>query len=366
MLYFQDYEREPTTSLNQVLWFIRFYGDINEIDFKGFTFEDGIEFKRDFQLDYFESLLQLHLESAINLWFHGQTRNEFWRKNKELEETLKKYLDRDLVWKPTFDLLFLRLNWDSVKDLIKQYDCFWYEIRILGRRFLELMFCKISQDMWYLDMDRKSIAQSLYQYIIDSTDGKHNYNNEIELKYRFDDYLESRRLVLPVLVEMEELWRLKIDNISIKNEYITFTISNIIDISEKIFQETIEKIPGKFYKDWEPKKIEKVEYTQEGIKINDSFWKPKDSQKTEDFLKLLSIYFSENPNIKYIHISKLNDFYEKKKSLLKTKLTLNEKNIKNSYMKTFHEKLVLDYEWNFLQMGRWLIEANEDFKNESI
>jgi uncharacterized protein (UPF0216 family) len=54
-------------------------------------------------------------------------------------------------------------------------------------------------------MDRKSISQSLYQYIVDITDGKHNYNNEIELKYRFDDYLESRRLVLPVLVEMEEL-----------------------------------------------------------------------------------------------------------------------------------------------------------------
>ena len=363
MRYSHTYETEPTISLEQVLWFITYYGDINEIDYKWFIFEDGIEFKRTFHQDYFESLMLLHLENVIYLWFHWQTKNEFWRKNKELEKTLKQYQDKDAFWKAMFDLTSFHFDWDVIKNQIKQYDCFGYEIKVNWRRFLELMFCKISQEMWYLDMDRESIVKKLYQYITDSTNGKHNYNDEIVLSYRFDDYLKSRRLILPLLIEMRELWRLKISNISIKNDYIIFSIRNIIDISEEELIKVVNQIPGKFYMNWESKKIEKIEYTQEGIMINDQKWKPKDSQKTEDFLKLVSMYFYENPKIKYIHINTIQEFYTKKKKLINSELTLNEKNIKNSYMKTFKEKLSDDFTWTFLQMSRWVIQAKEDFQD---
>ncbi len=363
MRYFLTYKSEPAIRLGQVLWFINFYGYQNQIDYKSFTFEDGIEFKRSFQQDYFESLMQLHLEHAITLKFQWQTTNEFWRNNKELEKTLREYKDKDLFWQAAFDIASFRLNWDSIKDQIKQYDCFGYEIIVHWRRFLELMFCKISQEMWYLDIDREAVVESLYQYIIDCTNWKHNYNDQILLKYKFDDYLDNRRLILPLLVEMEELWVVKINDISIKDNYITFTISNIIDISEEEMIKIIKKIPWKFYLDSEPKNIEKIEYTQKGVKINDRLWGPKDSQKTEDFIKLVSMYFFENPNIKFIHITTIEDFYIKNKKLLNSELTINEKNIQNSYMRTFEKKLSDDYTWTFLQMDRWLIEAKEDFQN---
>jgi hypothetical protein len=71
MKYFLTQDTHLTISLEQVLWFINYYWDINEIDYKWFTFNDVMEFKLDFHKDYFESLLLVDLECAIklNMWF---------------------------------------------------------------------------------------------------------------------------------------------------------------------------------------------------------------------------------------------------------------------------------------------------------
>ena len=363
MQYFQTFETKPTISLEQVLWVFHYYWYKGEINFWNFGFEDGMEFKWKHNLDYFETLLQLHLESAITLKLSWKIINEFGRRNKDLEKAIKSYQDKGIFWKKSYDLLSLRMNWDIEKEKIKPYDGIWYSVQVNGYRFLELLFCKISHEKWYLDIDRKTVGQNFYSYILDSTGWKNNYNDKIILKYKFDDYLESRRIVLPLLAELEELWRLKISQISLKDNYISFTLSNILDLSQEIVDETIQKIPGRFFMEWEPREIEKVEYTKEGVKINDVLWKPENSKKTEAFLHLLSLYFEENKNINYIHLKTLCDFYEKNKDKLVDTLVLNEKNIKNWYFRTFNTKLSEDYIGNFLQMSRWLIEAKTTFED---
>jgi hypothetical protein len=173
--------------------------------------------------------------------------------------------------------------------------------------------------------------------------------------------MKNKRLILPLLCELESKWNLRISNIKIDGEYIYFELDKILNISAITFINTSIDIKFK----WEKQKISNIEYTKKWIKINSNKWVPKDSIKSETFLIILSNYFYENPELDEILVTDFISYYEDnlerflidldENKRLKY-LVLSDKNIKNSYIKTINEKILQDHTEELLQIGRWLIK----------
>lgn len=379
MYYNLKLDIEPVTTLEQVLKFINNYWYIWPIEFNQLSFEDWIEFRWINSIDFFEWLLQLHLESAIDLEIKWQLENEFWRINHKLNKFLNNYLkeSQPLLWFLTkkskyYDIILLRQDFHLIKEDIKNFDSIWFNIRVNWRQFLTLLFCKITEYLGYNWMDINKISKMLYKQIIDETSWKSNYLWNIEIFYKFDDYLDNKRLVLPILSELENKWNISINNIKIEKEYIYFKISKVIDISEELFYEVWNQIINvwitKSNKWSKNETIEKFEYTKDWLLINSKKWTPKDSLKSEIFLRVLSNYFFDSPKSNEILVTDLNSYYldninellfdiEENKRV--KYLILNEKNIWNSYIKTINKKFNEDYKDELLQIGRWLIKKKK-------
>ena len=370
MYYNYKLTAEPVTSLEEVLLFIRYYGYQWDIWFNLLEFSDGVEFKSNLTLDFFKALLQLDIENAIRLDIKWQVSNDFWRKNPLLDKELSKYKWKEsgfiwmLNWNNEFyDILNLRMNWDTFKLSVKYPDVIMYDISVRGRHFLTLLFSKITEELWFLDQDREESAKNLYKTIYEKTDNKNNYHDKVELYYKFEDYLDNRRLFVPILSELQEKGSLKIEDIIIRWEYIHFIVSRIIDISEKLFIETSNAINSTI-QSGNIQPIERIEYTKEWVKINWKKWSPADSEKSEVFLLFLSWYFNENPDSYEILLRDFHTYYEDNLDIIlehidKEKrlkyLTLSGDNIRKWYLDTISKHLSKEYTWDFLEMKRWQI-----------
>lgn len=108
----------------------------------------------------------------------------------------------------------------------------------------------------------------------------------------------------------------------------------------KADKKVLEELVYKLNKDWEKDIIEKYEFKNKKLYINWEIFKIKDSEKTEYFIELISMYFSWT-NKKILSISDLNDLYIKNTKDLKY-LTLTSNNIKTWYIKTIRKQL-----WNY-------------------
>lgn len=351
----------PTTSLEQILRFINHYYYEWEISYNNrLNFTDIIEFRGDDYMNLFIALLHIHLESAIDLEIKWQESNELWKINNELKKHLKKYKTSNkwsflskFIWEEEwYSILSILLNWDSIKKDINHWDLISFNITINPNAFFTLLFSKITEELWYKQINREKSSKDLYKFIIDLTWWKVNHYDNIEIFYSFNDFLDNKRLTLPILAELENKWLAKIKNIRLKDNYIYFIIDKITWINEEIIIDIWNRIsdttnPNLKYK------VENIAYTDDWIMINWKKWIPKNSEKSEYFLKLLSLYFSKNPNINNISITKFNDFYiQHNKENLKY-LTLTEKNIENSYIKTINKKFREEYIEDLLQISRW-------------
>lgn len=369
-------DKRPMVRLDQMLTFINYY-DLTIsykredliIKWQWFTF-----WHKDY-LDLFEILMVLHMENVITLIFYD-VGNDNWRINKDLVNLLKEcvlneWLSTKFIfsnknnfdWK--YDIFEVLSQWDIIKDKIQKYDWFDISVQIKGNPLLNLLFRKITEFIWYSDIDKEYTGRILYNNILEQTWWKFNHLNKIELFYKFeDDYMKEKRLILPLLIELENNWNLLISNIKIDWEYIYFELEKILDISEELFIRVSKDI--KF--EWEKQDILKIEYTKDWVKINSNKWIPNESLKSEIFLRVLSNYFYINSEYNEISISELNSYYlENRDELLydidKEKrikyLTLSEKNINNSYIKTINKKVLEDYTKDFLQIGRWVIRRKK-------
>lgn len=289
----------PMITLDQMFYFINLY-DLTLSYKRQFVINkwEWYEFWKDIYLELFEILMVLHMENVISLRIFD-VKNTRFKSNKKLINELKNYTDKeplklpytfikdnDLLWK--YSIFSIMHNWDFIKWLIKPYDYFDISVEIKGSPFLNLFFIKITEFKWYNNINKEYIWKILYENIIEQTWWKLNYLWKIELFYRFEeDYMKDKRLILPLLCELEWKWNLRISNIKIDGEYIYFELDKLLDLSEEWFIKTSNDI--KF--EWEIQDIVKIEYTKDWIIINSNKWIPNDSKKSEMFLRVLSSYF---------------------------------------------------------------------------
>lgn len=368
MEYIRTIDLEPNISLDDILNFINFYINKNLWEWY-INFDDWIEFKSKYSINLFHTLLLLHLESVITLTIKWQLNNEYWKINKTLEKNISKHKNNPwIIWKIFwiswgFNMLSLQNDWINISKDIKYLDCIEYNIKISSNLLFTLLFCKITEYIWYKNIDRERIGEELYEFFYEQTWWKNNYLWEITLFYEFfNDYLKNQRLVWAILIELEKKNKLFISKVFIKDTYVYFKIKKITNLSKELFIET-----SKIIKDnWkgEKEKIDKIEYTKKWVKINWNIWIPKDSKKSEIFLYILSNYFLKNNESNKISIVEINNFYienidkflfniEKSKRVKYLKLT--EDNIKNSYLKTISKKIKEEYIEDLLEIKRWHI-----------
>lgn len=252
MHYKLNLDIEPNTSLDEILNFIRMYWYKWPYDFWNLYFEDGIEFKSKYSLDFFHWLLHLHLENAIDLEIKWDCENEMWRKNKKINIFLKEnkeesswMLSNLINWKSYkyYNINNIESNIEYFNQHIKYLDYLLFNIRIKWYQLLTLLFNKIHKELWYENINQKKISENLYKNILEQTWWKNNYLNKITIFYNFfNDYIKDNRIILPIISELENKWNLKIKNIKLENEYIYFEFDRINNISEKLFIELAENI----------------------------------------------------------------------------------------------------------------------------
>jgi len=119
----------------------------------------------------------------------------------------------------------------------------------------------------------------------------------------------------------------------------------------KADKKVLEELAYKLNKDWEKDIIEKYEFKDKKLFINWKVFKIKDSDKTEYFIELISMYFSWT-NKKILSVSYLNDLYIKNTKDLKY-LTLSSNDIKTSYIKTIRKQLWNKYINNEILKIKW-------------
>lgn len=283
---------EPTTSLDEVLNFIDRYWYKSPIEFKNFYFEDGIEFKYKNSLEFFHWLLHLHLESAIDLEIKWNCENEMWRKNKEINNFLKENIEIDVIspiklFSSTRDkkysILFIERGIKYFDEHIKYWDYLLFSINIVWYQLLNLLFNKIHHKLGYENIKHRDISQNLYNNILEQTWWKNNFLDKITIFYHFyNDYIKDNRIILPLLSELEEKWKLKIKNIKLEDEYIYFEFDRINDISEKLFIETADEIIKISDSKWDIKLI----YAENNFTLNNKHivFKSKKSKIYQIFL----------------------------------------------------------------------------------
>lgn len=356
---------QPVWKMYYIYWFIKMYWYRWAIGKDYISFDDWVEFKGKNYIEFFEVLLQLHLESAIDLDIKWVVRNEFWVLNKEFKKELDLYLESDNIFtkfnwnKKSYCILPMRMDWHLICKKIKYMDCIAFNIRVINHWFMNHFFSLLTFEEWFKDQDKEKTATYLYNLFLEKTDGKKNYDDMIQFSFQFSNYLEERRLILPILVELEEKGRLKIMNSYILKDYIYFEVAHIVDILEEEIIKTSYEIKEGSENNSTLEDIQKVEYTEEGVKINWALWKVPNAEKAGAFLKLVSHYFYNNDKYEYVSLIHLINYYEENREKFPLPLILKEKNIQNSYIKTINKKLWEKYTWKFIQMSRWGIEAKK-------
>ena len=368
MEYIRAHALQWKMTLEEILNFISFYWYKNIWE-ESISFNDVIEFKSKTTLDFFNTLLWLHLESAIKLEIKGQLKSEMGTLNKDLDNHLSHYRYKNnwilgLFYKDGhYNIALLHKDWHTVSKSIKWLDAISYDIVIPRYLFFVLLFSKITEYLWYKNIDRVSFSKNLYKNILEETGWKSSFLWEITLFYNFfDDYIENYRLLIPVLVELEKKKKLYISKVMIKDNYIYIGINKLSDLSEEVLVQASTLIKDNWK--WEKWIIQSIEYTKDWVKINSNLWTPKGSAKSEAFLLFVSNYFVENPNKNEVTITDFIDFYEEnmdtllpdiKESKRLKYLILKEDNFRTWYCSTVTEKVLKDYNQDFLEIKRWLI-----------
>lgn len=115
----------------------------------------------------------------------------------------------------------------------------------------------------------------------------------------------------------------------------------------------LEDLYFKLSKDWDKDIIEKYEFINNKLYVNEKEFKIKDSEKTSYFLEILSLYFSWTDK-KKISVTEYNEFYNKNSTKGLKYLILSENNIKASYIKTIRKQLGKKYINNeILKIEKW-------------
>ncbi len=265
---------EPTTSLDEVLNFIDYYWHKSPIEFTKFCFNDGVTFKWQRSIEFFKSLLHLHLESAINFDIKWECENEMWNKNKKINDFLNThikeeswFLARLINWESYkyYDIFSIENDFKYFNDNIRDFDYLRHSITINWYSLLTLLFCKIHKELWYKNIDSKTISKNLFNNIKEQTWWKNSHLGKINIFYHFhNDYMQENRIILPIISELEHKGKVKISNIKLEDEYIYFELDRINDISEKLFIDISEKIVGWKIK---PKEIN-ISYIEDSFLIN--------------------------------------------------------------------------------------------------
>lgn len=285
-MYYKTFKNEfyPKTSLDEILTFINYLNwfeiNSNKIT-KYISFWEWFEFKSGNDLKIFEIFIKLHLESVINLWLR-----EIWNDNQiinnELKERLEYHIQDDFRYKLSkiffkikkeYDLQSIFYDWNKLSKLIKKHDWFNISIEINWYSFLDLLFRKITEYKWYEKINKKNIVSELYEILAKKINNETNLNKEIELFFDFEDYLENKILIFPLLKELEENKNIKINKLIIKENYIYFYLDKFINFKKEIILNVSENIN---------KWVLTIEYKENNIFIN---WVEIEFQKNKEWIK---------------------------------------------------------------------------------
>jgi len=314
-MHYKSFQNEfyPTISLDEILQFLSTYHYIildSKNRTKIYDYWEWFEFKNTNNIDMFYIFLKLYYESAIDLHVTGFW-NENGKKNKELEKTLKQYIDENtsgivsnvlLKIKKSYDIGWIFEDWKFISSKINKWDSFDIELRINSLNFFHLLFRKITQYKWYSDLNKKLIINELYENISKKIDNDKNSSKRIEIFYEFDNYLENNRLIFPLLKELEENKNLVIDKVVLKENYIHFYLEKFINFKKEVITELSEKIIKK--------DIIKFEYKNDEFYINNEaiYFDNKNTKIFHLYRFIFDAYIKFNKNhLSYIELEKFFD-----------------------------------------------------------
>lgn len=325
-----------------------------KFDMKAYFFDEI----KSWDLYYLYELLFLKLYKNwlvdINLFsFKYDIKTKSW---KDLYAFMDKYIIKSNefhsseTWKTEFDIkkileesygefikLFLEsitLNWDDYGyDLSNRLDC------IITIPSIKTFYIKLNSILSKYYEDNENLRNEFIN-ILNKSDNLFNIP--------INEYFKEKVLFFEYLKYLEDKNKLEIKKIYLENNFLIFEIEknifnfdllDLINFENKIKENSSKQI------------IYKYEFKENKLFINWEEFKIKDSEKTDYFIKLISLYLKSN-NKKIVPIWELNDLYINITKDLKF-LTLTSNNIKASYIKTIQKQLWEIYTNNEILKIRW-------------
>jgi hypothetical protein len=277
----------------------------------------------DTTLRNFIILIKLFNENFLNIdIFSYKIKDEWLRRLFKQYEINNNFswitlIDRNSFYKPT---LLERIFWIKkhkvkiktkvdLKALLEiHFDYFLQNITYLDD-FLMEVYTSFSFLEWILffiedNQNKTNFNKQLnafYKHIQEQIWNRENYINSVCFSFKIEDYIKNYWYFFKIADKLEENWILKIKDVFIKDNYITFELEKI----NKFHKENILKL---FYNS------ESLEYIKWDFYI---FWEKilfrNKKDKIYNIYKLIFDYFSEN-NVNKVSLWDLEEYYKNNKN----------------------------------------------------
>ncbi len=266
-----------------------------------------------FRLHQNKWLINEFTKNSNIIW---KIKNKLWLSNKISVKKLPHLSDKKnnvLIELDSFSSILIYKNWEKFQEFVPKFTVFVFDIIVNNVLFYDILFSLIYNEKKDSKLNE---VKNLYNNIISETQGKNNYKDEIRIFYDFNDYLDNKASIYPILYELEKNHILKISKITLENWYIYFYLKKInnlsIDKFDKSYNISKRKVEdksnfnnGKLYINWEEIKFRNKNISKTFNLLKLFFETQKIKNKSKITFEELEELYKEN-NYKWLIKSKFN------------------------------------------------------------
>jgi hypothetical protein len=271
---FSDYSFKSRLNIdiNWLLYFMESFDfmNIKYLGEKKKIYDSEYAFTWQHRIDGFNDVLALWYSWAIDLYILDSDYHNDFSTWIDLDS-----LNEQEWWEIHEDFLYGVYN--QYKDKIQQHSQMKIQVNIMPMKFMSIFMKIITQESEVWNYDNEKIIDKLIVKILSKTKGENDFNEELILKYKLINYIDSFPSIFPILVELQNNWHVDLLWVDFVEGYLYFHISKISDIDGINTSEIIKTI-------WTRKDID-LDFKFDGINI----WRQKLSPNLRLFAEFVFV-----------------------------------------------------------------------------
>lgn len=263
-----------------------------------------------------------------------------------------KFWETKLIKLDSFCSQSIYRNWDKFNSKVPKYTVLVWKMRVIPSRFFSTLFTLIYKEK--KDSQIKEV-KNLYENILSETEWKTNHEWQINIFYNFEDYIDKKSSIYPILFDLEQKSLLEISHIAIKDWFLHFSLKNLNNLAYDKFEEAYN-ISKRMIIDYAI--FENGDLYINSEKID---FRKKETSKTYNLLKLF-FELQQNTKKQKIKFEELDELYKRKKQkwLWKSKFryedlrkTIEDFNDRKDVQKHLSDFIVPNVEWLLCKYTRF-------------